>query len=187
MRALEDATWFHITGITPAVSASAAELVFEALRAAREMGIQISCDLNYRKISGSGVRPASEVMPEMRSWRMSVLRTRRTARKRLTSRRYRCRIRHLWSVRSIPTERADPGDLPNLKMIAITLRESKSASHNGWSACLHREGFLLSRSTRSLISSTAWVQGQLRGRADLRPFALNRPQDALEFAVAPVA
>ena len=38
------------------------------------------------------------------------------------------------------------GAYPNLKLLAITLRESKSASHNGWSACLHnRDEFLLSR------------------------------------------
>src|SRR5436190_4315631 len=47
--ALKDASWFHITGITPAISASAAELALEGLHAARDMGIQISCDLNYRK------------------------------------------------------------------------------------------------------------------------------------------
>src|SRR5689334_16194781 len=45
----EGAGWFHITGITPAISASAAELSFEAVRKAKELGLTVSCDLNYRK------------------------------------------------------------------------------------------------------------------------------------------
>src|SRR5689334_5486773 len=47
--AFEGAGWFHITGITPAISASAAELSFEAVRKAKELGLTVSCDLNYRK------------------------------------------------------------------------------------------------------------------------------------------
>ena len=44
-----DADWFHWTGITPAISASAAEVCLEACRVANRMGITVSCDLNYRK------------------------------------------------------------------------------------------------------------------------------------------
>src|SRR5262252_5043788 len=47
--AFEGAGWFHITGITPAISASAADLSFEAVRKAKELGLTVSCDLNYRK------------------------------------------------------------------------------------------------------------------------------------------
>src|SRR5215472_9843266 len=43
------AGWFHITGITPAISASAAELSMESVAQARKMGLTVSCDLNYRK------------------------------------------------------------------------------------------------------------------------------------------
>src|SRR5579872_5072775 len=48
-RSFEGAGWFHITGITPALSASAAELSLESLKTARAMGLKTSCDLNYRK------------------------------------------------------------------------------------------------------------------------------------------
>src|SRR6266853_6365355 len=48
-RALEDAGWFHVTGITPAISSSAADLALEAVKKAREKGITVSCDPNYRK------------------------------------------------------------------------------------------------------------------------------------------
>jgi len=46
--AFEGADWFHWTGITPAISRGAAELCEEAVRTAREMGLRVSCDLNYR-------------------------------------------------------------------------------------------------------------------------------------------
>src|SRR5580700_8424364 len=47
--AFEGAGWFHITGITPAISSSAADLAFESVRVARLKGVTVSCDLNYRK------------------------------------------------------------------------------------------------------------------------------------------
>src|SRR3954464_11231435 len=48
-RALESAAWFHVTGITPAISGSAAELALDAAKSAQSRGITVSCDLNYRK------------------------------------------------------------------------------------------------------------------------------------------
>src|SRR3989454_1589804 len=63
--ALEGAGWFHITGITPALSASAAELALESVRKAREKGLTVSCDLNYRKNLWKYGKPAADVMREM--------------------------------------------------------------------------------------------------------------------------
>src|SRR5665213_2854919 len=60
----EGATWFHISGITPALSASAADLALEAVREARNAGLNVSCDLNYRKNLWSWGKTAQEVMPE---------------------------------------------------------------------------------------------------------------------------
>ena len=62
---LGGATWFHITGITPAISAGAAELALEALQYARKQGIKSSCDLNFRKNLWKWGKPAGEVMPEL--------------------------------------------------------------------------------------------------------------------------
>jgi 2-dehydro-3-deoxygluconokinase len=42
------AAWFHITGITPAIGAAGADLSLEAVKAAKELGLTVSCDLNYR-------------------------------------------------------------------------------------------------------------------------------------------
>jgi len=60
-----DATWFHWTGITPAISAGAAETCSEAVRFARDKGLTVSCDLNYRSKLWKWGKPAGEVMQEL--------------------------------------------------------------------------------------------------------------------------
>src|SRR4029077_13667918 len=64
-RLLDGAGWFHITGITPALSASAADLSLESVRKAREKGLTVSCDLNYRKNLWKYGKSAAEVMREL--------------------------------------------------------------------------------------------------------------------------
>src|SRR5438477_4284835 len=61
-RAFDGAGWLHITGITPALSASAADLSIESVRKAREKGLTVSCDLNYRKNLWKYGKTAPEVM-----------------------------------------------------------------------------------------------------------------------------
>ncbi|HKA00958.1 MAG TPA: sugar kinase, partial [Candidatus Solibacter sp.] len=61
----EGAGWLHITGITPAISASAAELSLESVQKARAAGLTVSCDLNYRKNLWKYGKTASEVMREL--------------------------------------------------------------------------------------------------------------------------
>ncbi|MDD4754751.1 MAG: sugar kinase [Prolixibacteraceae bacterium] len=58
-------TWFHWTGITPAVSRGAADVCLEAVKKANELGITVSCDLNYRKKLWKYGKTAGEVMPEL--------------------------------------------------------------------------------------------------------------------------
>ncbi|MBI5283401.1 MAG: sugar kinase, partial [Candidatus Solibacter usitatus] len=59
------AGWFHVTGITPALSQSAADLSIEAARTAQSMGVPVSCDLNYRKNLWKYGKSAQEVMTEL--------------------------------------------------------------------------------------------------------------------------
>ena len=78
------------------------------------------------------------------------------------------------------------GDFPNMKSIAVTLRESKSASHNGWSACLNDRQRV---SGQPALRDHAYRGSRrrrrlLRGRADLRTARTRQQQEALEFAVA---
>ncbi|MBV8898324.1 MAG: sugar kinase, partial [Acidobacteriaceae bacterium] len=145
--ALSGVTWFHISGISPAISACAAELSIEGLRKARERGIQTSCDLNYRKNLWQWGKQACEVMPQLVKLTDVCIANEEDCQNCLS-------IHVDIDVESGSLEREKYSELaervlatyPNLKMIAITLRESKSASHNGWSACLHTgKEFLCSR------------------------------------------
>ncbi len=61
----EGVSWFHWTGITPAVSQGAADVCLEAIKKANELGITVSCDLNFRKKLWNYGKTASEVMPEL--------------------------------------------------------------------------------------------------------------------------
>src|SRR5689334_14313016 len=62
---LDGATWFHVSGVTPAISAGAAELAIEAVQAARAKGVPVSCDYNYRKNLWKWGKTAPEVMREI--------------------------------------------------------------------------------------------------------------------------
>ena len=62
---LKDADWFHFTGITPAISSSAAEACLQAVRTARELSVTVSCDYNYRKKLWKYGKTALEVMREL--------------------------------------------------------------------------------------------------------------------------
>jgi 2-dehydro-3-deoxygluconokinase len=146
-QALAGATWFHISGITPALSATSAELALESLRKARELGLTTSCDLNFRKNLWEWGKQACEVMPQLVKLTDVCIANEEDCQKALS-------IHVDIEVESGSLEREKYSELaervlatyPNLKSIAITLRESKSASHNSWSACLHTgKEFLLSR------------------------------------------
>ena len=64
-RVFSGATWFHWTGITPAISKGASEVCLEAINAARNLGLTVSCDLNYRKNLWKWGSSAMEVMPQL--------------------------------------------------------------------------------------------------------------------------
>lgn len=147
-RLLAGAGWFHITGITPAVSGSAAASAMDAVRKARDLGITVSCDLNYRKNLWKWGKPAAAVMRDLIRWVDVVVANEEDVQMALE-------IKTDADVHSGALDRASYKKLTetvlaeysNVKTIAITLRESKSASHNVWSACINdRREFLLSRS-----------------------------------------
>ncbi len=137
-RALDNAGWFHVTGITPAISSSAADLAMEAVKRAQEKGITVSCDLNYRKNLWKWGKSTVEVMRELVKHIDIAIANEEDVQMALG-------IQSAADVHSGKLDLAQYESLtakvlneyPNLKAIAITLRESKSASHNGWSACLN--------------------------------------------------
>jgi 2-dehydro-3-deoxygluconokinase len=186
-RVLEGVEWLHVTGITPAISASAAELTSEALTAAHARRLVVSCDLNYRKNLWKWGRRASEVMPDLMRFVSVAIANEEDVQMALG----------IQSEGDVESGSIDPAQyrsltekvlttFPDLQTIAITLRESKSASHNGWSACLHnRTGFFVSRRydiapiVDRVGSGDSFAAGLIYG---LRQFA--SPAEALEFATA---
>jgi 2-dehydro-3-deoxygluconokinase len=186
-RVFQDAGWFHITGITPAISGSAADLALESVRRAREKGLTVSCDLNYRKNLWKWGKPAVEVMRELVKYVDIAIANEEDVQMTLG-------IQAEVDVHSGSLDRAQYQKLtdkvlaeyPNLRAIAITLRESRSASHNGWSACLNdRQGFLVSRHydithiVDRVGGGDSFAGGLIYGFLELPTH-----QEALEFAVA---
>lgn len=142
----EGARWLHVSGVTPAVSAPAAELCLEAVTEARARGLTVSCDYNYRQALWRWGKSAPEVMRGIVAQSHIGIAGREDCQKALGI-----------GMCASPAPDADPAyferlaasvlsEFPNLRMQAITLRESPSARHTRWRACLHdRERFLVSR------------------------------------------
>lgn len=186
-KTFEGVDWFHITGITPAISESAMELSLEGVRAASDMNITVSCDLNFRKNLWKYGKRAPEVMNELAKCVDIAVANEEDCQKSLG-------ITLDVNVESGELDRNKYKELsnkvlkeyPNLKMIAITLRESQSADINGWAACLNdRENFYVSRKyeIRDIVDRVGGGDSFAGGLI----FGLNNcrnKQEALEFAVA---
>jgi len=138
-KVFEGANWFHWTGITPAVSASAAAVCQEAIQAANALGLSVSTDLNYRKNLWKYGKTAREVMPELVAGCDVVLGNEEDAAMALDI--------HPDGV-DVTTGQVDAEaylsvskkimeQFPRCKKVITTLRGSVSASHNTWSGVLY--------------------------------------------------
>lgn len=179
--------WFHITGITPAISESAMELSLESVKIAKQKGITVSCDLNYRKNLWKYGKRAAEVMRELANYVDVAIANEEDVQKSLE-------ITTDVVVESGELDRAKYKALgdkvlaayPNMKTIAITLRESHSADWNGWAACLNDgENFYVSKKyeIRDIVDRVGGGDSFAGGLI----YGLNTYEDkqkALEFAVA---
>jgi 2-dehydro-3-deoxygluconokinase len=188
-KAFEDITWFHWTGITPALAEGTAKVCLEAIQIAQKKGITVSTDLNYRKNLWKYGRKASEVMPELVSGCDIILGNEEDAD----------------MVFGIKPERGDiTGGIvdapaygsvcrqlmqrfPRAKKIIITLRGSINASHNTWSGVLWNGKKLLqaplydiSHIVDRVGGGDAFMGGLIYG---LMTYG-NDDQKALDFAAA---
>lgn len=134
------ADWFHWTGITPALSQGAADACLEAIKVANELGITVSCDLNYRKNLWKYGKKASEIMPALVEGSDVILGNEEDAEKvfgikpegfdvaatggQIDQRRFQ-------SVGEQLMRR-----FPRARKVIITLRGSINANHNTWGGVL---------------------------------------------------
>ncbi len=143
----KDVDWFHITGITPAVSESLMELAIEAVKVANSKGITVSCDLNYRKNLWKYGKDAKEIMSVIAGYSDVLIANEEDVQKSLgINNDVDVTSGTIENDKYLALSNAVLDRYPNVKMIAITLRESRSADINGWSACLNdREKFIVSK------------------------------------------
>ena len=183
----QDAGWFHITGVTPAISEGAAELCIEGASKARELGLTVSCDYNFRKNLWKWGKKAPEVMREIVRHTTIGIANEEDCQKSLgidiavdvhagslESERYRAIAERVLD------------QFPGLEKQAITLRESRSADHNGWSAVLHnRKEFLTSHAYEITDIVDRVGAGDSFGAGLIHALLTGRDdQSALEFATA---
>ena len=137
-----DADWFHWTGITPAISAGTAAVCLEAVQAAQDLGLTVSCDLNYRKNLWKWGKSPSEVMPDLVAHTDVAIGNEEDADKVFGIKAPESDVTagHVEADQYLYVCEKLNERFPNLKTIAITLRGSVSASHNTWSAVLWRNG-----------------------------------------------
>ena len=179
--------WFHVSGITPALSASAAGLTLEAVKAARAKKMTVSVDLNYRAKLWKYGRSAPDVMREVVKHADLLAGNEEDCQKAL----------EIGAAVEVAAGRLDlkvfedltarvMTEFPNLARVAVTLRESESADWNRWSAVLRdRKEFLAGPSfdIRAIVdrigTGDAFAAGLIHGLTSFEADA-----EALDFAVA---
>jgi 2-dehydro-3-deoxygluconokinase len=186
-RVFEGAAWFHVTGITPALGSSAAACTREAVEAAKAAGAKVSVDLNYRKKLWTEAQAQATMRPLMK-WVDVVVANEED-------------IQSVLGLH-VPDTDVTSGQL-NLtgyrqvaeqltrefgpSIVAITLRESLSASDNGWSAALwdakadafHHSQHYAVRLVDRIGGGDSFAAGLIYGLVSGRA-----PEAALRFAVA---
>lgn len=183
----EGATWFHVSGVTPAISQSAANVTMDAIAAARAAGLKVSCDYNYRKNLWKYGKSAPQVMREIVANVNIGIANEEDCEKalgitsgvnvhsgELDRERYRRIAESVFDA------------FPNLEKQVITLRESHSADYNGWSAVLYNGKELLSSRHYEITdivdrvgSGDSFAAGLIYGL-----ITYGDDQRALEFATA---
>ncbi|MFO7611200.1 MAG: sugar kinase [Clostridia bacterium] len=182
-----DADWFHITGITPAISATAGKLAIDSVKAAYDRGIKVSCDFNFRNKLWKYGRKATEVMPEIVRHVNVGIANEEDCQKALG----------IGIDADVHGGRLDIGkyedltnrvlaEYPNLEYMAVTLRESESADSNGWRACLNdgKRFYLSSKYEMTHIIDRVGGGDSFAGGLIYGLRTYTDPKEALEFAVA---
>ncbi|MDR1049097.1 MAG: sugar kinase [Synergistaceae bacterium] len=188
----EGAKWFHTTGITPAIAEGTANVALEALKKAKEKGLTVSCDLNYRKKLWQWGKTPKEVMSEMAKYVDVMIANEEDCQKclgieldvdvtsgKLDSSKYEGLAKKVMAA------------FPNVKYLAVSLRESVSADWNNWSVVLaSKDAFHVSRKyeVRDIVDriggGDAFGSGLICGMNKWDAGTPEGRQNAVEFAAA---
>lgn len=184
----KDARWFHFTGITPAISDSATKLVIKACKAAKKAGVTVSCDLNFRKKLWSQEK-AKAVMTELMQYVDVCIGNEEDADKVLGFKATKTDVTkgelNLAGYEEVFNNMADAF---GFKYIISSLRQSYSASNNGWSACImdgktrefyHSKTYSILPIVDRVGGGDSFAAGCICGLLDGKSM-----QEALEFGVA---
>ncbi|EGG91057.1 hypothetical protein HMPREF0491_02407 [Lachnospiraceae oral taxon 107 str. F0167] len=184
----KDADWFHFTGITPAVSDSAAELTEAALKAAKKAGVTVSVDLNFRKKLWSSEK-AKRIMTNLMQYVDVCIGNEEDAEKVLGFKPGNTDVTagelELNGYVDIFNQMCDQF---KFKYVISSLRESFSASNNNWSACImdgatrefyHSKKYHVTPIVDRVGGGDSFAAGLICGLCDKKDF-----KSALEFAVA---
>ena len=187
---LKDATWFHWTGITPALSANAAAECLKAIKTANELGVTVSCDINYRGNLWKYGKTAAEVMPEMVAGSDIILGNEEDCEK-------------VFGIKPKDFDAAKTnGDIdqssflsvclqmmqrfPRCKKMVVTLRGAINANHNTWGGVLYNGKNLIESRRYDITDIVDRVGGGDSFMGGLIFGLLHYKEDhkALEFATA---
>ena len=184
-----DASWFHWTGITPAISQNTADVCLEAITKANEKGITISCDLNFRKNLWKYGKSAQEVMPEFVKYCDIVLGNEEDAEMTLGIKPEGVDIKSgkLNRESYLSVSKKIMKQFPGIKKVITTLRGSISADHNTWSGVLYNGKDFFEAPTYDIThivdrvgGGDAFMGGLIYGFLTYK----NDDQKVLNFAVA---
>jgi len=184
--------WFHVSGITPALSQSAADLCFEAARSARRNGATISCDYNFRAKLWTYGKQAPEVMRELVRLVDVGIANEEDCQRSLGIELPGGSADHDAVPDALDLDHYERlgakvlEEFPNLRCQAITLRTSHSASHNEWSACLcnGREFLIGPRYDLTHITDRVGAGDSFAAGLIYALLTGSSDQQALDFAVA---
>lgn len=182
----KDVEWFHFTGITPAISDAAAEVCLQALKKAKEYGVTVSCDLNFRKKLWTSEK-ACKVMTGLMPYVDVAIANEEDAEKVFGIKASATdvtsgEINHE-GYKDVAKQLADKF---GFKYVAITLRESHSASANGWSAMLYdgKEYYFSKKYEITHIIDRVGGGDSFGGGLIYSLMNGYTPDDAINFAVA---
>ncbi len=189
-RVFDGAQWFHWTGITPAISQGAADVCLEAIKAANQLGITVSTDLNYRKKLWKYGKTPGEIMPDLVAGCDVILGNEEDAEKHFGIHPDEVDVTQGDSMDAaayISVCKQLMDRFSRAKKIIITLRGSISASHNTWSGVLFNGTDFFSAPTYQITHIVDRVGGGDSFMGGLIYGLLNYPDDdqtALNYAVA---